>query len=89
MTNPNSLIDYISQSLQNSNSPSEVARKKGYLWARVSTNTQMERKLSIHQQKQEIREFAEKHEIEIIYDNCAYGDYKFLYISVAKGVHLL
>ncbi len=22
-----------------------------------------------------------KHEIEIIYDNCAYGDYKFLYIS--------
>ncbi|MFH1513860.1 MAG: recombinase family protein [bacterium] len=66
MSNSNSLIDYISQSLQDRISPTADVKKKGYLWARVSTNMQMERKLSVHQQKEEIREFAEKQGIEIV-----------------------
>jgi len=65
MNAPNALLQDLIGQGSTETLPAATIRKRAYAWARVSTDMQQERGLSIPEQLREIRRYAEDHGIEI------------------------
>ena len=65
MVSPESLVEALQCHSATGIEPTPTGKVKAFAWARVSTDMQEERGLSIPQQLREIRAYAEKHGMEI------------------------